>query len=313
MKKLLTLGLVFAALTVLSACTSDSNTNDQTTNIDTEEIGTQLATSVYISSGLLEGSTATASTQVIFLSTQTSPQFTNLSTTGGSEIETRMDQIMMYFNQVDVLIASSPETALNIAQSESTMEGYESQVSYTLDNKTFTIYYNVIDADEDAELEENEFKLNGVLEYDNVSLDIMGGTEVEEGEVELYFETEESTSGDYVRVEIEQDAYEQYFEIETSTNGVETYSELRLEVDGVDGAIEIYLEENGLDTYYEITKEIDGEFTIYYFEYSIGDTYGSMQLTEYVIDGEDIQHFIIEEDDYNNEYTVPENATAPDA
>jgi len=38
-----------------------------------------------------------------------------------------------------------------------------------------------------------------------------------------------------------------------------------------------------------------------------------MQLTEYVIDGEDIQHFIIEEDDYNNEYTVPENATAPDA
>jgi|GEM_PF-2430955 len=292
--------LFFSVLIVLTLAACSTNGTANESNIDTTEIGNQLATSVYLSQGLLEAETSFASKQFVFLSSDV------------SEIESRMDQIMMYFEQVDILIASSPETALDITLTESTLDGYESQVVYTVEDTTYTVHYNIVDSLENDDLDETEFELVGVLEYGNVSLDINGGTEVEDGEVEMFFETYETESDDYVRVEIENDEFEQYFEIETSKDGNEMYSELRLEKDGVDGAIEIYIEEGGLDSYYEITKEVDGEFTIYYFEYSIGDISGSMQLTEYVVEGEMVQHYIIEEDGYYNEYTIPENATSPD-
>jgi hypothetical protein len=223
-----------------------------------------------------------------------------------------MDQMMRYFDRINILIGTSPEDALDFNISESSKTGYEQQVSYQFNTTTYTIYFNVVDALDDEELDENEFTLEGLLEYGDVSLDIIGGTELEEGELEMFFETYNNANDDYVRVEIEQSETEQYFEVETSFGGEETYSEIRLEKDGVDGAIEIYIEEDGLDSYYEITKEIDGQFTIYYFEYIVGDTSGSIQLTEYVVDDIDTQHFIIEEDNLYKEYTIPENQPVPD-
>jgi len=298
MKKLASI-MVIALLAFLGACSTSDTTNDNSA-LDTENIGNQLATTIYISQGLLESDMMMSNARFAFLSTET------------TQLESRMDEMMMYFNRINVFINSNPETALSISQEESTMEGYESQVSYEVDGTTYTIYYNIVDAMEDEDLDETEFILEGLLEYGTNSFEITGGTELEDGELEMFFETSESASDDYVRVEIEQESTEQYFEIESSLGGVESYSEIRLEKDGVDGAIEIYIEENGLDTYYEITKEIDGEFTIYVFEYSIGDTSGSLQLTEYTVDGQDIQHFIIEEDDVYKEYTVPANAVTPD-
>jgi hypothetical protein len=292
---------LFLALLIvtLSACTTSSENNGS--SIDTDEVGHQLATSIYLSQGLLEESSMVAN-----------PSFMFLNNTEEPVVESRMDQMLRYFERINIFIGSTPEEVLVINVSESSRAGYEQQVSYQLDRTTYTIYFNVVDAADDEEMDENEFTLEGLLEYGDVSLDILGGTELEEGELEMFFETFNTSNDDYVRVEIEQSESEQYFEVETSFGGEETYSEIRLEKDGVDGAIEIYIEEDGLDSYYEITKEIDGQFTIYYFEYSIGDTPGSIQLTEYIVDGLDIQHFIIEEDDFYKEYTIPENQPVPD-
>lgn len=298
MKKFILFAFIGVLVLTLSAC---SETNDSTTNLDNNEIGTQLATSIYLSQGLLEENVSMATQQLTFLNTTMEP-----------EVESRMDQMLRYFERINLFIGTNPEQALDITVATSSVEEYEYQVSYELENTTYTIHYNIVDAVENDELEEEEFTLEGILEYGSLSFNIIGGTELEEGELELFFETRESANDDYVRVEVERSTTEQYFEIETSMNGEETYSELRLEKDGVDGAIEIYIEENGLDTYYEITKEVDGPFTIYYFEYSIGDTSGSIQLTEYVVDGQDVQHFIIEEDNLYKEYTVPSNMTFPD-
>ncbi len=298
MKKIFLLLFIGAFLLTLSAC---SQTNDTTGNLDTNRIGTQLATSIYLSQGLLEDNEPMSSQQFAFMNTTSEPA-----------VESRMDQMLRYFERINMFIGSNPEEALDISVDESTLEEFEFQVSYEIENTIYVIHYNILDIIENDELDEEEFTLEGILEYGSLSFDIVGGTEIEDGEIELFFETRETGNDDYVRVEIERTTTEQYFEIETSLKGEETYSEIRLEKDGVDGAIEIYIEENGLDTYYEITKEIDGEFTIYYFEYSIGDTSGSIQLTEYVVDGQDVQHFIIEEDDLYKEYTIPTGITFPD-
>jgi hypothetical protein len=297
MKKFTLLSIIGLLVFGLTACTTESTSNE----VDTETIGSQLATSIYLSQGLLESDNVMTTTRFMFL-----------STTEGTEVESRMDQMMRYFERINIFIGSDPNDALDINVDESTLDEFESQVSYKVESTTYTIHYNIVDVIENDDLNEQEFSIEGILEYGATTLEITGGTELEEGEVEMFFETHETDNDDYVRVEIEKSEAEQYFEIETSTNGKETYSELRLEKDGVDGAIEIYIEENGLDTYYEITKEIDGEFTIYYFEYSIGDTSGSIQLTEYSIDGQEVQHFIIEEDDFYKEYTVPSNMISPD-
>jgi len=299
MKKIAIFLFLALLIVTLSACTTSSE-NDGA-SIDTDEVGHQLATSIYLSQGLLEESSMVAN-----------PSFMFLNNTEEPVVESRMDQMLRYFERINIFIGSTPEEVLDINVSESSRAGYEQQVSYQLDRTTYTIYFNVVDAADDEEMDENEFTLEGLLEYGDVSLDILGGTELEEGELEMFFETFNTSNDDYVRVEIEQSESEQYFEVETSFGGEETYSEIRLEKDGVDGAIEIYIEEDGLDSYYEITKEIDGQFTIYYFEYSIGDTSGSIQLTEYAVDGLDIQHFIIEEDDFYKEYTIPENQPVPD-
>lgn len=299
MKKITIFFFLALLIVTLSACTTSSE-NDGS-SIDTDEVGHQLATSIYLSQGLLEDTSKVAN-----------PSFMFLNNTEEPVVESRMDQMLRYFERINIFIGSTPEEVLDINVSESSRAGYEQQVSYQLDTTTYTIYFNVVDAADDEEMDENEFTLEGLLEYGDVSLDILGGTELEEGELEMFFETFNTSNDDYVRVEIEQSESEQYFEVETNFGGEETYSEIRLEKDGVDGAIEIYIEEDGLDSYYEITKEIDGQFTIYYFEYSIGDTSGSIQLTEYVVDGLDIQHFIIEEDDFYKEYTIPENQPVPD-
>lgn len=299
MKKITIFFFLALLIVTLSACTTSSE-NDGS-SIDTDEVGHQLATSIYLSQGLLEDTSKVANPSFMFLNNAEEPV-----------VESRMDQMLRYFERINIFIGSTPEEVLDINVSESSRAGYEQQVSYQLDTTTYTIYFNVVDAADDEEMDENEFTLEGLLEYGDVSLDILGGTELEEGELEMFFETFNTSNDDYVRVEIEQSESEQYFEVETNFGGEETYSEIRLEKDGIDGAIEIYIEEDGLDSYYEITKEIDGQFTIYYFEYSIGDTSGSIQLTEYVVDGLDIQHFIIEEDDFYKEYTIPENQPVPD-
>jgi hypothetical protein len=299
MKKIMALLFLSLFIVTLSACATGNETDVPT--IDTDEISHQLATSIYLSQGLLQESSTITNTSLVFLNTTTEPV-----------VESRMDQMMRYFDRINILIGTSPEDALDFNISESSKTGYEQQVSYQFNTTTYTIYFNVVDALDDEELDENEFTLEGLLEYGDVSLDIIGGTELEEGELEMFFETYNNANDDYVRVEIEQSETEQYFEVETSFGGEETYSEIRLEKDGVDGAIEIYIEEDGLDSYYEITKEIDGQFTIYYFEYIVGDTSGSIQLTEYVVDDIDTQHFIIEEDNLYKEYTIPENQPVPD-
>lgn len=289
MKKIFSLAIIFTALFALAACNGETSNTEE---VDQNEVGNQLATSVYMSTGLLEGSNATASTQVIFLST--TYNFQPLST--NEEVEGRVDMMLQYFDRVNVFIDGAPEDELNIEVTESAMEGYESQVSYELDGTTYTIYYNVVEASEDDELDENEFTLEGVLEYGSMSFEITGGTEVEEGELEMWFETAETDSDDFVRVEIEKEETEEYFEIESSLNGVESYSEIRLEVDGKDGAIEIYIENGGVETEYEIEKEVDGEDTIYSFEYTVGTVSGSITLTVNTNEqNQEVRTFLIEE------------------
>jgi hypothetical protein len=320
MKKLIfsVVALTIISVGVLSGCVS--NTDNIAANIDKNAIANELATTTYISQGLLgEGVTQLSNNNLAFNSSNANLAIEEAQplSTAGSELDSRKDQMMSYFDRIKTFLDGEPETVLSILQAESNMEMYESSVTYGTNDERYTIHYNVTDASEDNTLEESEFTLEGILEYKGVTFELIGGTEVEEGEVEMFFETHSLTNDDYIRVEIEKDAFEQYFEIETSLAGVETYSEVRLEKDGLDGAVEIYIEENGLDTYYEITKEVDGSATIYYFEYSIGSTYGSIQMTvTYNQNGDEIRDFIVEEGEFYSEYQeiipapIEEGATA---
>jgi len=293
MKKIM-IGFIIVLSVTLIGC-SNLNNGDNDLAFSQDTIATKIATSIYLSQGLLEAD-STSENMSLKLSEHQEPQ-----------IDSRMNQMMVYFERVNIFIGSTESQALNIETNDSTNEDYDYHVTYQFEGQTYDIFYNIIESDEENQM----FDLEGILEINDMSYEIIGGTEVEGGETELFFETY-GMNDDYVRVEIEQETNEEYFEIETHIGEEETYSEIRLEKDGVDGAVEIYIEENGLDAYYEITKEVDGEFTIYYFEYSVGDVSGSIQLTEYIVEGEMIQYFIIEEGDYYNEYTVPENSVVPD-
>jgi len=294
MKKAMIVFLLFMSAFIVGC----SNINNQESDLAFSEdvIATKLATSMYLSQGLLVNNTMVENTSLM------------LNVGPEAQINSRLDQMLMYFDRVNVFIGQSETDALNIDINESSRDGYDHQVSYSLEGQLYVIHYNILTDNE----EEQMFDLEGVIEFDNKTYEVIGGTEIEEGETELFFQTSETDDENYVRVEVEQETNEEYFQVETSIDGSETYSEIRLEKDGVDGAVEIYIEENGIDAYYEITKEVDGPFTIYYFDYSIGDTSGSIQLTEYLVDGQEVQHFIIEEDDYYDEYTIPENSIVPD-
>lgn len=145
MKKISSLVIVVVLVFGLVACGRSS----ENLELDQNEIGTQLATSVYMSTGLLEGGNETMSTSTMFLSNTNGVTLLTTST----EVEERVDLMLQYFDRVNVFIGGTPEDALSIEQTESTLEGYESQVSYELDGITYTIHYYVVDASEDDELE----------------------------------------------------------------------------------------------------------------------------------------------------------------
>ncbi|AUD64821.1 hypothetical protein BK011_03695 [Tenericutes bacterium MZ-XQ] len=313
MKKLSLLLLVLFATISLAACDGvnldgdkDKENNDNTPTVteNDPELTTDLASATFISQGLL--SSSTNSTVTYQRDTHVMKLSTAQNMTTEASIESRMEQMMTYLDIIEVFLDGSPEEVLNVEHEESTKEGYSSQISYQIEGVTYNVYYNVVNSDEDNTLEEGEFTLEGILEYSDLSFNVNGGAETSatDGEIELWYETVDPVTDDYVRVEVYKDAFEQYFEIDSYMNGLDSYSEIRMEKDGLDGAVEIYIDENDMDYTYEITKEVDGNSTIFYFEYSVGDVYGSIEMTVTIdSEGNEVRHFIIEEGDYYREYT----------
>lgn len=287
--------VLFATIVLfLAGCTKEGPTSD----INTAEIGTQLATSVFMAQGFFTNSNATLATSNSVLSSSVELESTD------SEVERNLDQFMLFFDMMNVFLEGSPQTSLNIEQEASTKDDFESMVSYEVNGVTHIIHYNIVDASKDNDLDEQEFTLTGILITNNDTFEVKGGTELEDGELEMYFETHDKDSSDYIRVEIEKELNEQFFQIDSFIDGVDTYSEIHLEKDGIEGALEINIWDGQIDTTIEITKETEGADTIYFFEYSIGSIYGSITLTITTNEnGEEVRHFAIEEGDFFKEFT----------
>lgn len=293
---------IFFALFVLSIFTVSglflTGCSEKKANLDENEIGTQLATSAFMSQGFLSNETTMVSASNITLSNVAS------STVSTTEIDRRVDQFMLFFDKLNVFLDGNPKVALNIEQSSSSKEGFESKVSYDVNGVVHVIHYNITDASEDNDLEEQEFSLEGILEFGSKSFTVIGGTEIEDGEIEMYFETHETDSDNYVRVEIEKESNEQFFQIDSYINGVDSYSEIRLEKDGLDGAIEITIWDGQVSTTIEIQKEVDGNETIYRFEYNVGDVSGSITLRVSIDEnGNEERHFSIQEGEFYKEFS----------
>lgn len=300
MKKWMILFSIAFSLTLAGCATTDQQ--DKQTENQTETIkldtNSSLAFSTYLASGLLT-SNNTSSTMNM--------SYTNLSDatseTDSLLIESELDEVNIYFNKLKVFMENGVESVLNVSEQTSTMEGYDYEITYTIEDESYTIYYSLIESTEEADEDdddddESEFQLTGLMVIDGVNYELEGASETEEDEHEMWFETiDQENSDNYVRVEIANEDGEQKFEIETTINGITKEAEIKFEQEDNETKVELELVQNGQESYYEFKKEVEDNETIYKFEYEINGVEGEVKVTEEVdADGNTTYQYEIEED-----------------
>ncbi len=152
-------GCTSTLLPISETTTQDFQNNPTTVELDTNDT---LAFSTYLASGLLSSSNQTSSAsnmtnsifedyKVSFL-TSTTTETTEDDTT--LEIETELDEVNIYFNKLKVFMEGGVEEVLNITQQTSTIEGYDFEMTYSIEDVNYTIYYSIINPEENNTTDE---------------------------------------------------------------------------------------------------------------------------------------------------------------
>ncbi len=250
-----------------------------------------LAYSTYIA-----GSFLTAETQEDSDSTyDTGPALLSTGTENAmSEIEKELGEVSTYFNQLRVFLDHGLTNPFTIEDSLDVNEDYAFEMRYTVEDKTYTILFNENDAG----------VLNGILIAGGREFILTGESENEneegESEEEIYLKTtDKSNENNYIEIEIESSIEEDENAFEMSLysmlDGIE--KELTIEFESEEGEASIEIETADGNSYsFERESEDDG-VTEYYFEYTIGDTEGEVELViTRQSDGTEVYHYTIEED-----------------
>ncbi|ERJ12142.1 hypothetical protein [Haloplasma contractile] len=280
MKKILSLSLL-ALLITLVGCSTVQESN-QTYKFSTNQ---SLALSTYLASGFLSSSNenTTAIRQY-----SNSIQFLSSSGTDENlEIESELDEVNNYFNKLKAFMDQGLDSAITINEQTSTHEDYDKEMTYTINGNEYTVYFSLEseteedeDGDEEAELEEQSFILSGMIVIEGVEYTIVGEKEIEGNESEMWFETTDDETGNYVYVEIANESGEQYFAIETEIDGIEKSAELQFEQEKDETKVELELYDNDIESYYELSKETENGKSVYKLEYEINNTEGEVIITE---------------------------------
>lgn len=298
MKKLFALALILMLFTIVGCegLLNVNNASDDGTVKGYELSSSQsLGLSTYLASGLLQ---ETDTVQTVASLNNYAPSF--LSTEATFQIDSELDEVNFYFNKLKVFLDQGLEQAINLEETESTREGYDYQVNYTINDEAYVIYYafvNEIDV-EDEDDDEIEFELSGLMIIDGNEYELIGANEIEEDEAKMWFKTVDvSNSGNYVYVEIEEEEGEQKFKTETVINGVEKKSEFKFENEEDETKVELKLNNNGQESEFEFKREMEDEGLVYKFEYKMGNTEGEVKITEEVDEqGKKTYRYEIEEE-----------------
>ena len=297
MKKLFALAFILMLFTLVG-CDSLLNVNNASDDgtVKGYELSSSqsLGLSTYLASGLLQ---ETDTVQTVASLNNYAPSF--LSTEATFQIDSELDEVNFYFNKLKVFLDQGLEQAINLEETESTREGYDYQVNYTIDDEAYVIYYafvNEVDV-EDEDDDEIEFELSGLMIIDGIEYELIGANEIEEDEAKMWFKTVDNNSGNYVYIEIEEEDGEQKFETETVINGVMKKSEFKFEKEDDETKVELKLNNNGQESEFEFKREMEDEGLVYKFEYKMGNTEGEVKITEEVDEqGKKTYRYEIEEE-----------------
>jgi hypothetical protein len=309
MKKILSVTILLLAF-VLGGCTSNQATINNATSPNRENFVNlsneqSLALSTYLASGLLTTSNANSNMSYNLNSSYKLAYLTASTEEVELAIETELDDVNVYFNQLKALIDSGIESALTINEQVSTIEGYDTQITYSIEDVTYTIYYTFVeelpadtdedvvntssseateeedDDDEDKDEDEQEFKLVGLMVIDGVSYELIGSNEMEGSESKMWFETTDvNNTGNFVKVEIKNENNEQKFELHSLIDGNEQIAEIKFESEENETKAELELTKNGVESSYEFKKEVEDGETVYKFEYEIDGVEGEVKIIE---------------------------------
>ncbi len=322
MKKIGIVSMLFIIF-VLAGCTSFKGISENI-NQEIELSGSQsLGFSTFLASGFLdttpdiEGMALNEknNVNVVFLTSTT-------ETSDGFQIDSEIEEVNIYFNKLKVFMEKGYDSAIDVKQSASTKEGYDFEVTYTVDDVSYVIYYSFVDDltddtdttnlnnmssttennneddddnDEDVDKEEDddkdevdlddkeEFKLRGLLIIDGVEYELVGANEIEENETKTWFKTADfNKKENYVRVQIKEESGTQKFEIETRIDGVENKSQIKFHEEDDETKVELRLKSDEEESVYNFKKEIEDGKTMYKFEYKIGEVKGNVKIYEIV-------------------------------
>lgn len=309
--KLKMLFVAFLAVFTLAGCTLDPSGNgDDPANDpnddpkDTTELKNKkgLAYSSYLAASFLSGEREPSDGST----SHSGPLFLQGEDETMLEIEKELGEISGYFNRLKVFLDHGLDNPFTIETDLDINENYDIEMRYTVEDRTYTMLFN----------EDGNGNLEGVMILDGEEYALEGMREVEsetddgdlESEEEITLRTTDTDSSDYVEIEIEveQESDEYAFEmtVEMNTDGIEKTLSVEFEGDEEETSIELETSEGNT---YEFSREEDDDGIIeYYFEYTVNDTEGEVELTiTQNENGEDVYRYVIEED--GEEKVISEN------
>ncbi|ERJ11204.1 hypothetical protein [Haloplasma contractile] len=297
MKKIISLTVV-AFLFILVGCSGATETGEnKVVSLTSKQ---SLAFSTYLASGFLTGASNDTNqnmsvdtyhiTGIQYLS-NTTEETVNDPTL---EIDTELDEVNLYFNKLKVFMDKGLDSAINIEETVSTRDGYDYQVTYTIDDESYTIYYSYVDEftvdteesndvatmnatteedtdkdddeienenedQEEADVEEDEeneeeFKLQGLMIINDVEYKLVGANETEGNESKMWFETIDETNTG------------DYVNVEMKEEEGEQKFEIETVIDGVEKTSEIKFEQEESETKVELELYHDGQESSYEFK-----------------------------------------------
>ena len=173
-----------------------------------------------------------------------------------TEVDVTIDQIQPYLELFEQLLTQS--NGLSVTTEVSDLPEYETKQMFTVtdilgNQVTYTMYYNTIleseeemdDEDEnddvdDLEEDEQEYRIEGILIYGDVTYQIVGEHEIEGDEQELKFKSYLDELN-YVESKYEVESEEVKFEFQVVTNGIVT-NESNIKIENEDDELKIELE-----------------------------------------------------------------------
>ncbi len=305
MKKLSMLFLIFAFGLLVGCSTIENDSTNQTVSLSSDQ---SLALSAYLASGLMP-----STTNEVNLGTLNENQYkmSLLSTNNEAlQIESELDEVNIYFDKLKVFMDEGIDSALDISEQSSTREGYDTVLTYTIEEVTYTIYYSFVDElieteyfENEENEEEQEFKLEGLMIIDEVEYQLTGANEIDDEEQVMWFKTIDSNNtGNEVKIEIKNENEEQKFKIFTLINNVEKKAEIKFENENDETKVELKLQNDDQESKYKFKKEIEDDQTVYKFEYEVNGVKGKVKILEIIDEFGNVTYkYKIEENGRNKE------------